>query len=415
MAIDALSRFGLTASGDRVLCALSGGADSVCLTHLLAARAGELGITVAAAHFTHGLRPESADAERQLCQRLCDSLSIPLFCGEGDTAAYAKAHGVGIEEAARTLRRAFLLETADRWQATSVATGHHLEDSAETLLFNLIRGTGGQGLQGIPPKSGRFIRPLILAEKSEILTYVRENRLEYAEDPTNSTGDNTRARMRREVFPALKDINAKAAVHLARTALDNWQRDEGLRQQAEALAQEGELSIPQLLEASEEAAVRAMQKAQRACGGRMLERPHIEGLLALCRGDRPSGEVHLPGSRAVRRYDRLAFTREEAAQPPQGFTLQPGETGQFGCWEVCYRKGGFPLTVRSRREGDAVTLAYGTKTVKKLLIERKIPKDFRDMIPVLCHNETILAVGDLCTACVPEIKEIEITCRRKNL
>ena len=125
MAIDALSRFGLTASGDRVLCALSGGADSVCLTHLLAARAGELGIAVAAAHFTHGLRPESADAERQLCQRLCDSLSIPLFCGEGDTAAYAKAHGVGIEEAARTLRRAFLLETADRWQATSVATGHH--------------------------------------------------------------------------------------------------------------------------------------------------------------------------------------------------------------------------------------------------------------------------------------------------
>ena len=178
------------------------------------------------------------------------------------------------------------------------------------------------------------------------------------------------------------------------------------------MSREGELSIPQLLEASEEAAVRAMQKAQRACGGRMLERPHIEGLLALCRGDRPSGEVHLPGSRAVRRYDRLAFTREEAAQPPQGFTLQPGS---FGCWEVCYRKGGFPLTVRSRREGDAVTLAYGTKTVKKLLIERKIPKDFRDMIPVLCHNETILAVGDLCTAFVPEVKEIEITCRRKNL
>ena len=147
----------------------------------------------------------------------------------------------------------------------------------------------------------------------------------------------------------------------------------------------------------------------------MLERPHIEGLLALCRGERPSGQVHLPGSRAVRRYDRLAFTREETSPPPEGFTLQPGETGSFGCWEVCYRKGDRPLTVRSRREGDAITLPYGTKTVKKLLIERKIPKDFRDMIPILCHNEIILAVGDLCTACVPEIKETEITCRRIKL
>ena len=142
MAIDALSRFGLTASGDRVLCALSGGADSVCLTHLLAARAGELGITVAAAHFTHGLRPESADAERQLCQRLCDSLSIPLFCGAGDTAAYAKAHGVGIEEAARTLRRAFLLETADRWQATSVAPVDAVMDEKTFVVTPDVWGYG---------------------------------------------------------------------------------------------------------------------------------------------------------------------------------------------------------------------------------------------------------------------------------
>ncbi|MBR5537533.1 MAG: tRNA lysidine(34) synthetase TilS, partial [Clostridia bacterium] len=215
MAIDAIPAFGLAAPGDRVLCALSGGADSVCLTHLLATRAAEYGITVAAAHFSHGLRPESAAGERELCQRLCDSLSIPLFCGEGDTAAYAAAQVVGLEEAARTLRRGFLLDAADRWQATAVATGHHLEDSAETLLFNLIRGTGGQGLQGIPPKSGRFIRPLILAEKSEILAYIGAHGLEYADDPTNFTGDNVRARMRREVFPALNGINPKAAAHLA--------------------------------------------------------------------------------------------------------------------------------------------------------------------------------------------------------
>ena len=415
MAIDAIPAFGLTEPGDRVLCALSGGADSVCLTHLLATRAAEYGITVAAAHFSHGLRPESAARERELCQKLCDGLSIPLFCGEGDTAAYAAAHGIGIEEAARILRRRFLMDAADRWQAAWVATGHHLEDSAETLLFNLIRGTGGQGLQGIPPKSGRFIRPLILAGKSEILAYVETHGLAYADDPTNFTGDNVRARMRREVFPALNDINPKAAVHLARTALDNWQRDEDVRRQAQALAREGELSVTRLLEAPREAAVRAMQEAQRACGGRMLERPHVEALLALCRSDHPSGEIHLPGSRAVRRYDRLAFTVDGPPPPPEGFTLSPGETGRFGRWEITFTAGEGVLTVRSRREGDAILLPYGTKTVKKLLIEQKIPKEFRDSIPILCHNERILAVGDFCTAHLPEELEIKITCRRINL
>lgn len=415
MAIDACQTFALTAPGDRILCALSGGSDSVCLTHLLATKAAEYGITVAAAHFSHGLRPESARRERELCQKLCDDLSVPLFCGEGDTAACAAAHGLGIEEAARVLRRGFLLETADRWQATGIATGHHLEDSAETLLFNLIRGTGGQGLQGIPPKSGRFIRPLILAEKREILTYLAEHRLEYADDPTNFTGDNVRARMRREVFPVLEDIHPRAAAHLARAALDNWQRDGDMRRQAQALAAEGDLSVPLLLEAPREAAVRAMQAAQRACGGRMLERPHIEAVFSLCRNDRPSGEIHLPGSRAVRRYDRLAFTKDGPPPPPEGFTLRPGETGRFGGWEITFVSGEGELTVRSRREGDTVTLPYGTKTVKKLLIEQKIPKEFRDSIPILCHNETILAVGDLCTARLPEEKEIKLTCRRINV
>ena len=118
---DALTRFSLVQAGDRVLCALSGGGDSVCMTHLLASLAEQHGITLAAAHFSHGLRPESADAERELCQRLCDRLSIPLFCGEGDTAAYAKENGMGLEESARILRRNFLLETADRWGADAIA------------------------------------------------------------------------------------------------------------------------------------------------------------------------------------------------------------------------------------------------------------------------------------------------------
>lgn len=428
MVADALKRFSLAKPGDRVLCALSGGGDSVCLTHALAQQKG---IVLAAAHFSHGLRPESAAYERELCQKLCDSLGLELFCGEGDTNAYAAEKGLGAEESARALRRAFLLETADRWGADAIATGHHLEDSAETLLFNLIRGTGGQGMQGIPPKNGRFIRPLILHSKEEILAYLAEHRLEYADDPTNFDGDNARALMRRQVFPALNTINSAAARHLAQTALERWQADEDLRQQAENLAALAQrepdgvsLPVSALLAAPEEAAVRALQTLQRQAGGRMLERPHLEAVFALCRGSDPSAQSHLPGSRALRRYDRLVFCTGQP-EPPAPALLWLETPVDFGPWRLELRRGGeeglpvaacdLPLTVRSRQEGDVIAMPYGRKTVKKLLIERKIPKDLRDSIPIICNNKEIVAVGGLCAAQLPGEKNFHIICRRKEI
>lgn len=429
---DALTRFSLVQAGDRVLCALSGGGDSVCMTHLLASLAEQHGITLAAAHFSHGLRPESADAERELCRRLCDRLSIPLFCGEGDTAAYAKENGMGLEESARILRRNFLLETADRWGADAIATGHHLEDSAETLLFNLIRGTGGQGLQGIPPRNGRFIRPLILHSKQEIVAYLADNRLDYAEDPTNSCGDNARAVMRRQVFPALEQLNPAAARHLAQTALDNWLRDEQIRQQADGLTaqavwENGEVSLPisALLEAEKEVAVRALQCLQRQAGGRMLERVHIEALFALCRSDDPSAQSHLPGGRALRRYDRLVLTAQQTQTPPDAVELWPHRPVDFGPWQLELREGAgeglplpvtdLPLIVRSRQAGDVISMPYGRKSVKKLLIDRKIPKDLRDTVPIVCNNKEIMAIGGICAAHLPGGKNFHMICRRKKI
>ena len=422
MVVKAVGQFSLIRPGDRVLCALSGGGDSVCLTHALAQLAKQQGFVLAAAHFSHGLRPESAQAERELCERLCDSLSIPLFCGEGDTEAYAQKHALGTEEAARNLRRAFLEQTADGWQATSIATGHHMEDSAETLLFHLIRGTGGQGLQGIPPRRGRYIRPLILASKKEILAYLAENGLEYADDPTNFNGDNARALMRRQVFPALEQLNSGAARHLSQTALDNWQKDQRIRMEAEELTalsicagESVQISVKALLAASPEAAVRALQTLQRQAGGHMLERPHVEALLALCRGSDPSAQTHLPGTRAFRRYDVLVITGEPLKASPRTLTLCPGESGRFGCWEITFVSGPGELTVRTRQPGDTIKMAYGSKSVKKYLIERKIPKDLRDTVPILCNNEKILAVGDLCTAHLPGEKNFHFTCRRTEI
>lgn len=435
---DAVARFALLPPGSRVLCALSGGPDSVCMTHWLAGRAAELSVTVAAAHFSHGLRPESAEAERALCQRLCDRLEIPLFCGEGYTPAFAAAHGLGEEEAARTLRRAFLEQTARDWGADVIATGHHLEDSAETLLLNLIRGSGSAGLQGIPPRQENRIRPLILHTREDILAYDRLHGLEYVSDPTNTGGENARARLRRQVFPPLEALNPAAARHLARTALEQWERDEPLRRAALELCalarctgQTAELPARALTAASPEAAARALQALQRQIGGHMLERPHLEALLALCRGNDPSARLDLPGSRAFRRYEALVLTTlpEQTAPPP--VTLLPERPTDFGPWQLLLTReagqeglpltlfpGELPLTVRSRRPGDGIASPFGTKSLKKLLIERKIPKDMRDNLPILCNNKEILAVGGLRTAW--RIKRADgvtyrLICRRKEL
>ncbi len=432
----AIRRFGLLPPGTHVLCALSGGADSVCLTHLLATRAEELGITVTAAHFSHGLRPESADGERLLCRELCERLSIPLICGQGDTPAYARAHRMGAEEAARAVRWQFLEQAARDCGAHTVATGHHLEDSAETLLLNLMRGTGGKGLQGIPPKSGGRVRPLILLTKREILDYVAAHGLACAQDPTNLTGDNARARLRRQVLPLMEEMNPAALRHMAQTALDNWLRDEGLRAETDRLTacfsvegQEAVIPTARLLEASPEAAVRALQWAQKQVGGRMLERPHLQALLALCRGSDPSARAHLPGTRALRRYDSLCITGKRAAAPPAALTLAPEEQAEFGPWQVCLTRTGeegmaltlypedLPLTLRSRRPGDGIARPFGTKRLKELLMEHKIPREDRESIPILCSPQELLAVCGLCTA--HRIKKeggttYRLICRRKE-
>ena len=152
---------------DTLLCALSGGADSVCLLHLLRRLAPELGFRLEAAHFHHGIRDAEADRDRDFARRLCGDWDIPLHLGAGDAPAWARERSLGldvagqaartrrgVEETARTMRYAFLEDTADTLPRCRIATAHQAEDNAETLLLNLVRGTGLRGLCGIPPVRG---------------------------------------------------------------------------------------------------------------------------------------------------------------------------------------------------------------------------------------------------------------------
>jgi len=428
---ESVRRRGLLRPGDRVLCALSGGADSVCMTHQLWTLRGELQIELAAAHFSHGLRPERAEAERRFCADFCAGLGIPLFCGAGDTAAYARAHRLGTEEAARTLRYAFLEETGRAWGADRIATAHNRGDQCETVLFRLIRGGGARGLAGIPAQRGPYIRPLLDTGRAEIEAYLAARGLPYVTDSSNFDRRYARNRLRLEVLPLLERIHPGAADHIASAAELLAADDDCLSAQALALTDGCRASAAALAGSHPAVAGRAVQALWRAAGGKAdLYRRQVESVLALCAAAAPGAGVDLPGGiRARREYDLLILEPRAAGAPsvPEEQPLAPNVPVRFGGWEVLWRDPAPegapslpraalspPLTVRARRAGDRILLPGGGKTLKKWMIEQKIPKEKRDTVPVVCDTEGVAAVpgAQRAAAAQPAGERVSIIFRR---
>ena len=203
--------------GSRVLCAVSGGADSVCLLHWLKSESTELGIEVAAAHFEHGIRGGESLRDMRFVEEICAQWSIPLFTERADVPGWALEHSMGLEEAARDLRYDFLFRTAREHGFDRIATAHNANDNAETVLFNLTRGTGISGLCGIPPVRDNIVRPLLETTRQEIEEYLAENGLEHTEDSTNADTEYSRNRIRNLAVPVLREINPSFETSVART------------------------------------------------------------------------------------------------------------------------------------------------------------------------------------------------------
>ena len=409
-----LSRADLLPIGGRILCALSGGPDSVALVHALCTAASQRQLMVAAAHFSHGLRPQAAEEERALCQALCDWLDIPLFCGSGDAAVYAQMQKCTVEEAARQLRYAFLQQTAAEWQADCIATGHHQGDQAETVLFHLARGSGLGGLRGIPAKRENIIRPMLDTPKAEILAYLQAHQLPYSTDESNADATYSRNRIRHMVLPQLEEAHPGAVDNIAACARRLAVDEDCLSALAEQALQgepEGSIGTAHLLTLHPALQMRVLQKLYGAVsGGAMLSQVHLDALLTLCRRG-GVGHIDLPGNWCARlASDRLTVEAPEDAAPvPAPAQLQLEELLQWGDWELCFtaekQTNGFqfdancitfPVVVRARQEGDCIPMDANThKSVKKLLNECKIPVDMRDSLPILCDNKGVLAVADL--------------------
>lgn len=192
-------------NGDRVIVALSGGSDSVTLLHCLKALEAELDITVYACHINHNLRGEDSDSDQAYVQRLCEITKTPLRVFSVDVSGTLQKHQ-STEERARELRYEVFEQLSEELGA-KVATAHNACDNAETVLMNMLRGTGLKGLCGIPPVRDYLIRPLISCSKEEILGYCKENELKYVTDMTNFSTAYTRNKLRLELMPKLLEIN----------------------------------------------------------------------------------------------------------------------------------------------------------------------------------------------------------------
>lgn len=413
-----VQKYQMTAPGQKVLCALSGGVDSVCMTHALAALRGRLGIVVCAAHFSHGIRPGSAQSERSLALRLCASLGIDLLYEAGDIPALARERGLSLEEAARIARYDFLRRAAQRSGSDRIATAHHRDDNCETVLLNLIRGSGTVGLGGIPPVRGGIIRPLIACSRAQIEEYAVQNGLRWAQDESNFDQSVPRNRLRHTVMPALRQINPQADACMARASELARLDGEYLLECARALADQaqlrgGEVSIAAGLLAKAHPAVsgRAIRLLYVRAGGRegAFTLRHAQAVLDLCAAECPSASADLPGGIcAARRYEALVFSAAAGKETLPCLRLTRGVPVQWGEWTLCFAPANpesWPMTawlaaegtenglfVRPRAEGDIIDLPGGRKSLKKFMIDRKIPQKDRDRTPVLCDNKKVRAI-----------------------
>ena len=432
---DYMREHDMTAPGDAVIVALSGGADSVCLLTVLKQLATPE-FLLRAVHVHHGIRGAEADRDEDFAQKLCESLSVPLCVAYCHVPAYAAEHGLSEEEAGRILRYQVLEKEAGKWEQelpagsrVKIALAHHRDDNAETILHHLLRGSGLTGLAGIRPVQGRRIRPLLCVGREEIRAYLEAGHISWCEDSTNQSPDYTRNRIRSQVLPLLKTaVNEQAEEHILQAGQIIGQADAYLRQQAEEIWQEAVCGREEDLAAIPLTAfarqpeilktylIRHMldqlhpgwkdigsrhftaiaELAGKPVGSRLdlpgglMARTGYETLEIVRKTEREvsvktesgaDGEIH--GRQTVPELHMTVFSRQKDQEIPKN---------QYTKW-FDYDKIKGTLSVRTRRTGDYLILpSGGSKTIARYMIDEKIPKEKREQILLLAEGSHVLWV-----------------------
>ena len=434
--------------GGCIPAAVSGGADSMCLLEILRELREKSGFQLRVLHVHHGLR-ESAEGDLEYVAGYCEAAGIPFEAVRVDAAGYAAENGQSVEEAARHLRYEALKSAAECWDSEislqsgdthcRIAVAHHLEDQAETVLFNLVRGSKLRGLRGMLPVNGRIIRPLLECSRKEIEDYLRERGITWREDETNEDVRYARNLLRREVMPLLEKINTGAAQHIAKAAEEAAETEEFLRTETgKALKECRELqeiqqssivlSIPRLLKEPPLIRRRVVYEVIAEAAGRKkdLRDVHVQDVLKLVRKN-GNGRLDVFGGVQVEKvYDRLIFSPAADTETADPKTIKPGiatsvhaatrrwpmDAGEYSCrvfdfdgnlaavsrkqytkWFDYDKIGTFP-SFRTRREGDRIALDESgrSKSIARYMIDAKIPAELRGRIVLPAAGKEILWV-----------------------
>jgi tRNA(Ile)-lysidine synthase len=424
--------------GDKVLVAVSGGPDSLCLLHLLHKLAPALQISLHIAHINHGLRPEAA-AEAAAVKKMALQMQLPITVRRLDVKRIQRQQQLSVEAAAREGRYRILLRVARQIGAARIATGHHRDDRVETLLLRLLSGSGLDGLKGIPSKRPlapgiEVIRPLYDVSRRQVESYCRRNHLQPLYDPSNKQPVYLRNRVRLHLLPFLeREFGPQIRRTLART-MDLLAADSSLitawtKQAYAAAAETAEngqlvLKLDVLLALAVPLQTRIIRRALWQAGAKRITYQHIQQVLAVARSKSPAARCFVPGKIIVQReYNRLLVGYSEAEHfsgqqrvrvrlpgrtylpwskewleaeiiPRSRLTsLQAGPNAAYCAADALEQE----LYVRTRQPGDKVRLlgSPGSRKVKKILIDKKIPQHKRDRLSIVTNGEEIMWLGGI--------------------
>lgn len=403
-----VEKYAMLAPETSVLVGFSGGADSVCLLSVL----HELGYNIMAAHMNHNMR-DTAARDMEFCKRFCSERKIPI---ETKTM---RAGELKSEDAARRARYEFFYDVMERFGIERLATAHNKNDSAETVLLHLLRGASTDGLCGIAPKDGTLIRPLLFVKKSEVLGYCENKGLEFMTDETNLTDVYARNKLRNSIIPVLeREFNPALADSIADNAIITARDADYLRQCAEyeferlyserGIAAEGLLTLHSAMSARVVQLLwkRSVPKAQN------LPKRYVYDILSLAKKSKSGSGIDLPdGYRASISYGCLTINFRTPEQdfcypveigkwrfiPEAGIKLIISDKGKGKAFSL---NGAEILSVRSKRAGDSFAPAgmNGTKKLSDYFADKKISKQERMKIPLICADGEIAAVSDMRTS-----------------
>ncbi len=403
---------------DKVIAGISGGADSICLLFMLLRLKQEMGFQIACVHVHHGLRGESADRDEEYVRSVCKKEGAELFVYHENVKGYARKHRLTEEEAGREVRRSRFEEVLREQGGTCIALAHHKNDNAETVLWNLCRGTGLKGLGGISPKNGIWIRPLLCLERREIESYLEKRGISYCTDETNLEDHYTRNRLRNRVIPYLEEkVNEKAVVHIAECAAK-------LKIIGEYLEAETARYMEQCRREGKDGGIVILKDKYGQVPGALKDEV-ILSLICEAAGRRKDvGDVHvkavqqlmerqvgrrisLPyGLEAARSYEGICLRRQDAeekvAENPvfqmrifeknvESITFSQKNYTKWFDYDIITNT----VKIRHRQPGDYIVIdKEGRKQkLKQYFINTKIPQEIRDSIWLAADGKEIMWIA----------------------